>query len=520
MSLGMIALAIATCGRTPPLVAPPVSTPASIALEEIGAQGTPTPTATTLPPTDSPRTFVLRVSPASAQAGAEAVDMANSQQSEWVWQLDVGEPDIEAVNAGWVDAVLLKGDGDIPVGRRPIALAVPFGSQWDELTLGQAQQILIEGSDFIDPMDWADMHPELSSVLVDGYHPSDPEYPLQQTWSVHLSAGAQPAVDALLPALKQVIERDPHVELAAVGDLMLGRTIGDHLADGDLDYPFAHVAEFLQAPDLSIGNLESALGTGGHPEKKGYTFRAPPQAAVALEEAGFDILSLANNHAMDFGSQVLLEAIDELERQGISAVGAGRDETAAIQPLLVEAGSLRIAILSFVDVPIEYRGFDTLSWQAQSAAPGVTWADHSRMQREIEHVRPDTDLIIVLLHSGFEYVPQPSPPQVSAARVAIEAGADLVLGHHAHVIQPVEFHPKGVIVYGLGNFVFEDAGPPESVLLRIWLDDEGVREVKFLPMQLDESGRPFPAPGDNASDTLENLYSITRAWRVNTPGLD
>jgi poly-gamma-glutamate synthesis protein (capsule biosynthesis protein) len=139
------------------------------------------------------------------------------------------------------------------------------------------------------------------------------------------------------------------------------------------------------------------------------------------------------------------------------------------------------------------------------------------MRLEIENVRQDSDLVIVLLHSGYEYVPQPSPPQVTAARSAIEAGADLVLGHHAHIIQPVEFHPQGVIAYGLGNFVFEDAGPPESVLLNVWLDAQGVREMQFIPVQLDEQGRPVPVGGDAADRILASLYSFTDAWQAQTP---
>ena len=268
---------------------------------------------------------------------------------------------------------------------------------------------------------------------------------------------------------------------------------------------------------MTVGNLESALGEGGIPEDKGYTFRAPPQAAQSLALAGFDLLSLANNHAMDYGPMLLLDAILALEKEGVAAVGAGRNDAAAHQPYSITINGLDFAFLSFVDVPQEFRGFDTRSWQAQQSRPGLAWADARQMQTQIGQAKGDADIVIVLLHSGYEYVPQPSPPQITAARTAVEAGADLVIGHHAHILQAVEFNPDGLIVYGLGNFVFEDAGPPESAMLRVWFDADRVRELQFVPVRLDEQGRPHPVAGEAAETILANIYSLTNTWRSQTP---
>jgi poly-gamma-glutamate synthesis protein (capsule biosynthesis protein) len=366
-------------------------------------------------------------------------------------------------------------------------------------------------------MDWAQIQPDMKSVPVDGFHPSDPDYPLQRRWSLLASDQAGQAADALIPELQARIEYDPQVELAAVGDLMLARAIGQVLEGGDLAHPFEYVLHQLQDADMTVGNLESALGEGGIPEDKGYTFRAPPQAAQSLALAGFDLLSLANNHAMDYGPMLLLDAILALEKEGVAAVGAGRNDTAANQPYSITINGLEFAFLSFVDVPQEFRGFDTRSWQAQHSRPGLAWADAGQMQTQIGQAKGDADIVIVLLHSGYEYVPQPSPPQITAARTAVEAGADLVIGHHAHLLQPVEFNPDGLIVYGLGNFVFEDAGPPESAMLRVWFDADGVRELQFVPVRLDEQGRPHPVAGEAAEAILANIYSLTNTWRSQTP---
>jgi poly-gamma-glutamate capsule biosynthesis protein CapA/YwtB (metallophosphatase superfamily) len=515
-----ITLVLSACAGPIPSPVSPSLTPDS--LDETATPDPPLPTRSSpkSQPTDPPRAFVLKVPAEWAQVAAKAISQVNETDDQYAWQLDVGQPTTDDLEAGWADAVLIEGEQGTIVASRPIALAVPFTTIWDSIALEEAKAILTDGSDFIQPIDWSEMQPELKSVLVDGSHPSDPEYPLRRSWSLHSSAEAQAALNHLLPTLRAHIQNDSHIELAAVGDLMLARTIGSVLQSGDLAYPFEFVAPELQQADLAIGNLESALGTGGVSENKGYTFRAPPQAAPALALAGFDLLSLANNHAMDYGPKLLLEAITALQTHGIATTGAGVDEAAAHQPFLVEINDLQAAFLSFVDVPQEFRGFDTRSWQAGQNLPGLAWADPTNMRVAIEAARQEADLVIVLLHSGFEYVPQPSPAQINAARTAIEAGADLVLGHHAHLLQPIEFHPQGVIVYGLGNFVFEDAGPPESALLKVWLDSDGVRELQFLPVRLDDSGRPVPVSGDLAHDILASLNSFTKAWKTQTPTQD
>ncbi len=131
------------------------------------------------------------------------------------------------------------------------------------------------------------------------------------------------------------------------------------------------------------------------------------------------------------------------------------------------------------------------------------------MQSAIETAQATYDFVIVLLHSGYEYVESPSPPQQAAARLAIEAGADLVLGHHAHVVQGVEFLEEGIILYGLGNFAFEDGGVNSSALANIWIDQHGIRSLEFLPLYVGSDGRPAPADPTRAEDIRRTLYRLT-----------
>jgi poly-gamma-glutamate synthesis protein (capsule biosynthesis protein) len=132
-----------------------------------------------------------------------------------------------------------------------------------------------------------------------------------------------------------------------------------------------------------------------------------------------------------------------------------------------------------------------------------------RIHADVTAALSQADLVVVILHSGYENVTQPSPPQVAAAHAAIEAGAVLVIGHHAHVLQPIELNRDGVIAYGLGNFAFKDGGPPETGLLNIWIDEHGVRELELVPLLLDGDGRPGPANEEFSSAILEYFYTMT-----------
>ena len=227
------------------------------------------------------------------------------------------------------------------------------------------------------------------------------------------------------------------------------------MAIGEIDRPLAEVAGILQSADLTIGNLECALGDTGEPQPKAYTFQAPPNAAQALANAGFDILSLANNHALDYGTESLTQALSLLAAEQIVPIGAGENATTAHAPHIVTINDVRLAFLAYVHVPQEWQGFDTETWTATPTNAGIAWGHPDDISADVTLARQQADVVIVMLHSGFEYVKEPSPPQVAAAHAALQAGAQLVIGHHAHILQGFEFGNNGAtIAYGLGNFGF------------------------------------------------------------------
>jgi len=305
---------------------------------------------------------------------------------------------------------------------------------------------------------------------------------------------------------------EPTVRLAAVGDLMLSRSIGAALQRNPRDTPFAAVAAPLLEADVTVGNLECAIGTGGRPAPKAYTFLAPPAAAVSLRDAGFDLVSLANNHSLDFGTRALSSTLDLLAAQGILTTGAGMDESTARRPALMEVNGLKLAFLGYVDVPIERGGFNTASWRATAQRPGVVWADPRIIAADVAAAREQADVVVVLLHSGYEDQATPNPIQRRAARAAIDAGAALVLGAHPHVLQGVERYNGGVIAYSLGNFVFDGLGGPraESAILNVTLSREGVQSFTWTPVAL-RAGRPTLASGQQARAILAKLERLSAA---------
>ena len=464
-------------------------------------------------PTPQPVTLVVPTR--WSDITSEIIDQLSKDTELWSWQLKVSEDPADELAQGQAAISLVSGDEGIPAGQRPLALVVPFTSEWETLSLVEAEQIQTAGSPFVAVMDWADTPATHRVLRVEGFHPSDPNYPLQQTWSLVPAPGYEAAATELSITLETRLEEDPLVHLAAVGDVMLDRALGEAIRAGDLNYPFAEITSRLIPADVTVGNLESALGDQGTPVNKGYTFRAPPEAAQTLSIAGFDLLSLANNHALDYGPQALQQGMDLLHQQDIATVGAGPDQASAHQPHFRQVNGLTLAFLAYVHVPVEVRGFNTQTWTATANHPGLAWADPAKIQADVSDARQQADLVIVLLHSGYESVLEPSPPQIAAAHAAIDAGACLVIGHHAHVLQGVEFYRDGVISYGLGNFAFEDAGPPESAILNVWLDRDGVRQLEFIPVILEPDGHPRPAIEAEAVVIRQQIYDLTE--KLNRP---
>ncbi len=294
---------------------------------------------------------------------------------------------------------------------------------------------------------------------------------------------ADPSVSTATPSRR--------VTLAAVGDLMFDRLPGLYLRENGPESPFAGVRDVLREADLTVGNLECAITDGGAQAPKSYTFRAPPLTAEALRVAGFDAVSLANNHALDWGDEGLADTRFHLDEAGVAAVGGGPDAAEAHRHVVITRNGLRVAFLGYLDVPAE-GDFNRHNWDATATSPGLAWFDADAVRRDIAAARRDADLVVVFMHFGFEYHTEPSEAQRQQARAAIDAGAALVLGTHPHVLQPVEAYHGGVIAYSLGNFVFDgfEGEANESAIFRATLTPTGVESWELVPVTIGYEGFP------------------------------
>lgn len=476
---------------------------------------TPLPSATptvTKSPTPTPLPLAALAAPAAWLGMVEPVlEQLNQNGDNWQWRVVTSDDTAGMLSIGQASVALAEGSEGIVIQQRPLALSVPFTTEWENARLDEAQSILNAGHALAQVVPWDEMPPTHKALRVDGRLPPDAGYPFQASWSLLAAPGYEAAAAEAAPLLQASLAPEPVVHLAAVGDIMLDRSLGVALQQGKLDYPFAFVADVLRAADVTVGNLESALGDVGQPAVKSYTFRAPPPAAEALALAGFDVMSLANNHGMDYGPEALLQGLSLLGEQGIGTVGAGANATEARTPYITEVKGVSLAFLGYVHVPVEARGnFDTASWTATADTPGLAWGNPEEIAADVAAVRPQVDLVIVVLHSGYEYVEAPSPPQVAAAKAAIDAGADLVIGHHAHILQGIEFYNGGVIVYGLGNFAFVIDGPPETAILNVWMDREGVRQLEIVPAVIQTGGQPRLAEPWEAVPIRRRVYQLSR----------
>nr|PZN35965.1 MAG: hypothetical protein DIU70_14910 [Bacillota bacterium] len=308
------------------------------------------------------------------------------------------------------------------------------------------------------------------------------------------------------------------VTLAAVGDVMLARRVGERIREEGPAYPVALVADRLAAADIALGNLESPIGVRGEPiPGKGIWFRADPAAVEALTRAGFDVLSVANNHILDYGLENFAETLAHLEAAGIAAVGGGPDLAAARRPVIREVAGLRFAFLAYSQfADLFWSWEDPFRFAATEDRAGVAPLDEAILEEDIPRARAEADVVVVTVHWGEEYQNVPTPEQVRLARRMVDLGADLVLGHHPHAVQGFEIYRGGFIAYSMGNFIMDQERlgsiTRESMLLEFTWYPGGGRTVRVTPAWI-TGYRPAFLEGPEAEAALKKLAEISAAIR-------
>jgi poly-gamma-glutamate capsule biosynthesis protein CapA/YwtB (metallophosphatase superfamily) len=278
------------------------------------------------------------------------------------------------------------------------------------------------------------------------------------------------------------------VTIALGGDTMLGRGVADEIAArGPYGLFDAGIRSAFAGADLRVLNLECCVSDRGHPRDapgRPFHFRAPPAAVEVLTELGVDCVTLANNHALDYGHEALCDTLDHLRRAGIQVVGAGRNQTEARTPAVLKAGATTVAVVGLTDHPEDYA--------ATEDAPGVAYVPLESgvpvwLTRQIQDLSARYDVVLVTPHWGPNMTTGPLPYIRAAADSLIEAGATLVAGHSAHVFHGV----NGRILYDLGDLI-DDYASDETLRNDLGLAflatlTDRTTNIRAIPLALDYS---------------------------------
>lgn len=299
---------------------------------------------------------------------------------------------------------------------------------------------------------------------------------------------ALPAALLMLALAAPAAAVEPTVTIAFVGDIMLTDTPGKVVRQGR--DPFAPFSALLKQADIRVGNLECVVATTGVADPaKPYSFRAHPRTLPVLKRH-FDVVGLANNHSGDFGPAAFAEMLGRLDKAGIAYFGGGHTLKEAHTPLIIERKGLRIALLG-------YDEFFPRSFEADVDKPGVAWSEDEQVRLDITTARSlhRADLVIPVMHWGWENEQRASARQRQLARLMIDAGADAVVGGHPHVTQDIETYRGKPIIYSLGNFLFDGFTSEDNNtgwLLHMALSREGVRHWRTHIARIDREGIPHP----------------------------
>ena len=303
------------------------------------------------------------------------------------------------------------------------------------------------------------------------------------------------------------------LSVVCVGDIMLTGSVTPFIDKHGVDYPFDKTRDIIQAADIAIGNLEMSLATVGEPvPDKIYAFRGSPILAAGIANAGFDVLTLANNHIGDYRDEALLETMAVLSENHIQHCGAGEDLQMARRPAIVEARGKRIAVLGYATTY-------PFAFFAGEGDPGTVRGKPEFFVPDIKAAKKRADIVIVTFHWSGELVTEPREYQELFGRMAIDAGADLVFGHHPHILQGIEVYKGKLIAYSLGNFAFASFSKKvqTSAILRVAFQDKGIVRAEIIPLNVfnrEVLFQPTVLKAEAAEAVLNAVRLLSKKWQT------
>jgi len=298
---------------------------------------------------------------------------------------------------------------------------------------------------------------------------------------------------------------EPPLSLIAVGDIMLGGRTRRRIREHGRDYPFSAVLPILQRAPIVLGNLEGPLAQKAQKQNRNFSYRVKPKVATSVLRAGINVVTLANNHLVDCGREGVLETLEALAAAGVTPLGAAANQNAAHEPVIREAGGVRIGLLGYY-------------WNRRCAAtanlPGSAMGVFEELETDIRQLRTRVDRVVVTFHWGRPYNPEPSPRARAKARFAIDCGAHAIVGHHPHIIQAFEVYRRCPIFYSIGNFAFGSGNSRAEGLMLGFRFEEARTLVNVYPLYVKNRDprvnyQPKLVRGEAAERMLRRLIEIS-----------
>lgn len=313
------------------------------------------------------------------------------------------------------------------------------------------------------------------------------------------------------------------IKFTAVGDIMMGNGVETMIKRYGAKFPFQHISSILKDSDITFGNLEAPLTNEINKAVSDYTkiidmpleidgkvftnvyCKATPSSVEGLVYAGFDVVSLANNHILDYGTAGLFDTIRILSQNDIKYIGAGKNITDARKPIIIQVKNMRVGFLAYSDV-----------YLASNQKPGV--ASTKYVIKDIKKLKDKVDTIVVSIHGGMSVVDYPLPYEIEMMHSIIDSGASLILRHHPHVIQGIEHYNNGVIVYSLGNFVFDCNIDPlekglikarESFIFQCTISKKGIEETNLIPVRINDQYQPEVISGAAKDEVISKIEKLS-----------
>ncbi len=308
-------------------------------------------------------------------------------------------------------------------------------------------------------------------------------------------------------------KQDKETSLLCLGDILTAKAVEKRIITNGIEYPFKKVKEKIDSFDLVFGNLETSISDRGQAiEDKAFTFRMSPKAADSLKQIKLNIVSLANNHLLDFGEDAMFDTFKFLKKNNILYSGAGENLKKARKPVKISMKGTNYVFLSYCERP-------PVSYYATDKKGGTAPLNPKLIIEDIKKYKKSNNVVLISLHWGIERTATPRKDQIKTAHAIIDAGADGIIGHHPHVPQSIEIYKNKPILYSLGNFIigYYNSGYRNNIAISFHYIKNRLQRLEILPVAGKNSEmefQPFFLKEKRAKDEIIYLNKISKNFNT------